>query len=76
VDRIMRLGAGFKMGPFELMDLVGIDINFAVSQSVFRSFFEEPRFRPQLMQQELVNAGRLGRKTGRGIYSYDQEGKK
>jgi 3-hydroxybutyryl-CoA dehydrogenase len=76
VDRIMRLGAGFKMGPFELMDLVGIDINFAVSQSVFRSFFEEPRFRPQLMQQELVNAGRLGRKTGRGVYSYDQEGKK
>lgn len=76
VDRIMRLGAGFKMGPFELMDLVGIDINFAVSQSVFRSFFEEPRFRPQLLQQELVNAGRLGRKTGRGIYSYDQEGKK
>ncbi len=76
VDRIMRLGAGFKMGPFELMDLVGLDVNFAVSQSVFRSFFEEPRFRPQLLQQELVNAGRLGRKTGRGVYAYDQEGKK
>lgn len=76
VDRVMRLGAGFRMGPFELMDLVGIDVNFAVSQSVYRGFFEEPRFRPQLLQQELVHAGRLGRKTGRGIYAYDQEGKR
>jgi 3-hydroxybutyryl-CoA dehydrogenase len=74
VDRILRLGAGFKMGPFELMDLVGIDINFAVTQSIFRGFFEEPRFRPVLLQQELVNAGRLGRKTGRGIYSYEGPG--
>lgn len=70
VDRIMRLGAGFKMGPFELMDLVGVDINLAVTQSVYRAFFDEPRFRPSIVQQELVDAGRLGRKTGRGFYSY------
>jgi 3-hydroxybutyryl-CoA dehydrogenase len=74
VDRIMKLGAGFRMGPFELMDLVGIDVNLAVSQSVFRGFFEEPRFRPVPMQQELVHAGRLGRKTGRGIYDYGEGG--
>ena len=74
VDRIMRLGAGFKMGPFELADLVGIDVNFAVSQSVYRAFFEEPRFRPSIVQQELVDAGRLGRKTGRGFYTYEKKG--
>jgi 3-hydroxybutyryl-CoA dehydrogenase len=75
VDRIMRLGGGFKMGPFELMDMVGIDINFSVTQTIFRAFFEEPRFRPQLLQQELVNAGRLGRKTGHGVYAYGTGGK-
>ncbi|MBI5418559.1 MAG: 3-hydroxybutyryl-CoA dehydrogenase [Deltaproteobacteria bacterium] len=76
VDRIMRLGGNFKMGPFELMDMVGIDVNFAVTRSIYRAFFEEPRFRPQILQQDLVNAGRLGRKTGRGIYSYETGGKK
>lgn len=76
VDRIMKLSGGFKMGPFELMDLVGIDVNFAVTQSLFRAYFEEPRFRPQILQQELVNSGRLGRKTGHGIYSYATGGKK
>jgi 3-hydroxybutyryl-CoA dehydrogenase len=76
VDRIMRLGAGFKMGPFELMDLVGVDIGLAVTQSVYRAFFDEPRFRPSIVQQELVDAGRLGRKTGRGFYAYDQDEKR
>ncbi len=75
VDRIMRLGAGFKMGPFELVDLVGVDVNLAVTQSVYRAFFDEPRFRPSIVQQELVDAGRLGRKTGRGFYAYG-DGKK
>jgi 3-hydroxybutyryl-CoA dehydrogenase len=70
VDRIMRQMGNFKMGPFELMDLVGIDVNFAVTRSVFSAYFEEPRFRPQRMQQELIDAERLGRKTGRGVYSY------
>lgn len=74
VDRIMRLGAGFKMGPFELMDLVGVDINLAVTRSVYGGFFDEPRFRPSVVQQELVDAGRLGRKTGRGFYTYAKEG--
>ena len=73
VDRIMRLGGGFKMGPFELMDLVGIDVNLAVTQSIYRGFFEEPRFRPAPLQQEYVNAGRLGRKSGHGVYSYEKE---
>jgi 3-hydroxybutyryl-CoA dehydrogenase len=76
VDRILKLGGGFRMGPFELMDLVGIDVNFAVTQSVFQGFFGEPRFRPALAQQELVNAGRLGRKTGQGVYRYGKEGGK
>ncbi|MDD5761819.1 MAG: 3-hydroxyacyl-CoA dehydrogenase NAD-binding domain-containing protein [bacterium] len=76
VDRILRLGGNFKMGPFELMDMIGIDVNFAVTRSIFRSFFEEPRFRPQILQQELTNAGRLGRKTGHGVYSYETPEKK
>ncbi len=76
VDRILRLGGGFRMGPFELMDLVGLDVNFAVTESVYRGFFDEPRFRPALLQQELVNAGRLGRKTGHGVYRYGKEGGK
>jgi 3-hydroxybutyryl-CoA dehydrogenase len=61
------------MGPFELMDLIGNDVNFAVSQSVFEAFFYEPRFRPSLLQQELVNAGHLGRKSGKGWYDYSSQ---
>jgi 3-hydroxybutyryl-CoA dehydrogenase len=71
VDRIMRLAAGFRMGPFELMDLVGLDVNFAVNQSVFRQFFEEPRFRPHPIQARMVQAGLLGQKTGQGFYRYE-----
>jgi 3-hydroxybutyryl-CoA dehydrogenase len=58
------------MGPFELMDLIGIDVNFAVTQSVYHAFFEEPRYRPHPIQQRMVESGRLGRKTGRGFYEY------
>ncbi|CAN0625853.1 3-hydroxyadipyl-CoA dehydrogenase [Burkholderia multivorans] len=70
IDAVMREAGGFRMGPFELMDLIGHDVNFAVTESVFRAYFNDPRFTPSLIQQELVNAGFLGRKSGRGFYSY------
>jgi 3-hydroxybutyryl-CoA dehydrogenase len=70
VDEAMRL-AGFRMGPFELMDLIGIDINFAVTRSVFDAFFGEPRYRPHLIQKRMVDAGTLGRKTENGFYRYE-----
>ncbi|HEU4656070.1 MAG TPA: 3-hydroxyacyl-CoA dehydrogenase [Capillimicrobium sp.] len=74
IDRIATLGGGFRMGPFELMDLVGLDTNHAVAESFHRQSFGEPRFRPSPLQARLVAAGRLGRKTGRGWYSYDGDG--
>lgn len=75
VDAAMT-AAGFRMGPFELMDLIGIDINFAVTKSVFEAFFYESRYRPHPIQQRMVEAGTLGRKTGSGFYDYGKEGKK
>ncbi|HEX9988642.1 MAG TPA: 3-hydroxyacyl-CoA dehydrogenase NAD-binding domain-containing protein [Chloroflexia bacterium] len=70
VDEAMR-AAGFRMGPFELMDFIGIDVNFAVTRSVHDAFFGEPRYRPQPIQQRMVEAGTLGRKSGKGFYSYE-----
>jgi 3-hydroxybutyryl-CoA dehydrogenase len=58
------------MGPFELMDLIGNDVNFAVTTSVWKAFFHDPRYTPSLTQQRQVESGRLGRKTGQGYYSY------
>ncbi|MDQ3935783.1 MAG: 3-hydroxyacyl-CoA dehydrogenase NAD-binding domain-containing protein, partial [Actinomycetota bacterium] len=70
IDRIVRLAGGFRMGPFELMDLVGIDVGFEVAKSFTEQSFGEPRWRPSPLQARMVAAGRLGRKTGRGWYEY------
>jgi 3-hydroxybutyryl-CoA dehydrogenase len=69
VDLLMK-SAGFKMGPFELMDLIGIDVNFSVTTSMYNAFHQDPKFRPSRLQQQKVDAGHHGRKTGKGFYSY------
>jgi 3-hydroxybutyryl-CoA dehydrogenase len=73
IDRIVRLGGGFKMGPFELSDLVGVDTGFDVSKSFYELSFGEPRWRPSPIQARQVAAGLHGRKTGRGYYDYSGE---
>jgi 3-hydroxybutyryl-CoA dehydrogenase len=73
LDAVMRDAGGFRMGPFELMDLIGHDVNFSVTQSVFQAYFGDPRFTPSVLQQELVSAGFLGRKSGRGFYRYGDD---
>jgi 3-hydroxybutyryl-CoA dehydrogenase len=70
IDWAMREIGGFKMGPFELMDFIGNDVNFAATKSVYEAMFHDPRFKPTLTQQRLNDAGFLGRKSGRGYYDY------
>lgn len=71
VDTIMK-AAGFKMGPFELMDLIGVDVNLSVTKSMYEQYFYEPRFQPSGLQQYYVDAGLHGRKTGKGFYDYTE----
>jgi 3-hydroxybutyryl-CoA dehydrogenase len=76
IDYVMREVGQFPMGPFELMDLIGNDVNFAVTQSVFEGFYQDSRFKPSLYQQAFVDAGFFGRKAGRGFYDYGQDSSK
>jgi 3-hydroxybutyryl-CoA dehydrogenase len=72
IDAAMR-HIGFRMGPFELMDLIGNDVNYSVTRSVFEMFYYDPRYRPSITQLKHVEAGWFGRKSGRGYYSYTEE---
>ena len=67
IDRLIT-SLGFRMGPFALLDLIGLDVNLAVTQSVYDAYFQEPRYRPHPIQRRMVESGRLGRKSGRGFY--------
>ena len=69
VDELLE-ASGFKMGPFRLMDLIGVDTNFAVTSAMFASFHQDGKFRPSRLQQQKVDAGHHGRKAGRGFYKY------
>ncbi len=73
IDWALKEYGGFKMGPFELMDYIGNDINYTVTETVFREFFYDPRFKPSFTQKRLVEANRLGRKTGKGYYDYTND---
>jgi 3-hydroxybutyryl-CoA dehydrogenase len=74
IDRILVEAAGFRLGPFALMDLVGLDVSHAVMKSMYQQYFEEPKYKPSFLCEPRVAAGLLGRKTGRGWYTYTKEG--
>lgn len=73
IDWAMTTLGGFKMGPFTLMDYIGHDVNYVVTETVFQSFFYDPRYKPSFTQKRLLEAGWLGRKTGRGFYNYAED---
>lgn len=72
IDWAMKELGGFRMGPFELMDLIGHDVNYKVTETVFKDFYYDPRFKPSFTQKRMVEAGRLGRKAGIGFYEYGE----
>ena len=76
IDWALKELGGFRMGPFELMDLIGNDVNFAVTSTAFKSFFYDPRYKPSIIQQRMVEAGLLGRKSGKGYYDYTEGAEK
>jgi len=73
IDRVCRLGGGFRMGPFELLDLIGLDVNLSVARSFYEQGGQPERWRPSAIQEEMVAAGRLGRKSGEGFYRYGEK---
>lgn len=76
IDWAMKELGEFRMGPFELMDLIGHDVNYKVTETVFKEFFYDPRFKPSFAQKRLVEAGRMGRKSGIGFYEYGEKAEK
>ncbi|ASE63822.1 3-hydroxybutyryl-CoA dehydrogenase [Chryseobacterium indologenes] len=76
VDEAMKTLGNFKMGPFELMDLIGVDVNFAVTTTVYKDYFYDPKYKPSLLQQRMSEAKLHGRKTGKGFYDYNEGAEK
>ena len=74
IDNAMKTLGGFKMGPFELMDFIGNDVNYTVTETVFHAFYYDPRYKPSFTQKRFAEAGYLGRKSGKGYYNYDESG--
>ena len=72
IDHAMSAVAGFRMGPFALMDMIGHDVNYTVTETIFRAFFHDPRYKPSFTQKRLLEAGYLGRKSGKGFYEYSE----
>ena len=75
IDWSLKTIGGFRMGPFELMDFIGNDVNYTVTETVFTAFYFDPRYKPAFTQKRFSEAGYLGRKSGRGYYQYDENGK-
>ncbi len=76
IDHSIKTLGGFRMGPFELMDFIGNDVNYTVTETVFTAFYFDPRYKPSFTQKRFAEAGYLGRKSGIGYYEYDENGKK
>jgi 3-hydroxybutyryl-CoA dehydrogenase len=75
IDWSLKSLGGFRMGPFELMDFIGNDVNYTVTETVFKEFYFDPRYKPSFTQKRFAEAGYLGRKSGKGYYDYDESGK-